>query len=146
MYKDPITHEVIPTHPLELPRVEGYRKHGFDELDLIHDWVLARLGENNEQPFGCIHKTQKHYVSLVVERPELAEIPHFLINLEVGYVDFQDGELIKQAGLQYCLYVKSKLITVIAASDDQNRHVVDIHSLISEVASECYLSIPINKI
>lgn len=142
MFVDPKTGEVIPTHPMEMPRIQGYRDYGFDGLDIVHNWVVARLDEHNQMPFSAIYKSANKYISIVVESPVSAAVPHYLVNLEVGYIDFMDQSLQKMAGLQYALYKQSRQITLISASDDLNAHAINIDDVIAEVSSTSYLSIP----
>lgn len=141
MFHDLKTGEVIPTHPLEMPRIEGYRDYGFDGLDEIHNWVKQRLAEHDNQPFSDTYKSEKKYISIVVESPVSAAIEHFLVHLEVGFIDFMDQSLQKMAGLQYAIFKKSQQVTLVGASDDVNQHAINIDDVISEVGSISYLSI-----
>lgn len=142
MYKTPQTQEVIPTHPLELPRIEGVRPYGFDGLEVIHNRIVKLLEKNQNQPIAEVYKGKNKYLSLVVESKAGSAIPHNLVVIEVGYIDFQDGELVKMAGIEYAMYLPSGQVTLISATGETSHHSQDIESVIDEVKLPQYLELP----
>lgn len=122
MYKDPKTKEVVLTHPAELQRIPDFRDHGFDELNPIHQWLIAKLEKQNGSSFyqtlddADDTKAAENYIFVKCEKNVADTIPHYMVEIEAGYIDFQDSEQVPVSSINLVLYEKSKLITLISAS------------------------------
>lgn len=146
MYKDPVTNENIYTHPAELKRIQGYRDHGFDELNPIHEWIMARLEENN---WGSFYETRtdekgdnkgKNYLFVNCEKKLDEALPHFKVEIDTGYIDFQDEELTSVASIKFVLHKASKLITLDSAKS-HGKATEDVVRVLSDIIDGPYLKL-----
>lgn len=146
MYKDPITNENVYTHPAELKRIQGYRDHGFEELNLIHQWIVAVLEKNN---WGSFYETRndatdddkgKNYLFVNCELKSDHALPHFKIEMDAGFVDFQDAELSSVTTVKFILYQKSKLITLDSAKS-YGKATDDVVRALSDMVDGPYLKL-----
>lgn len=130
MYVDPKTGQLVLTHPAELKRIPGYRDHGFDELNPVHDWLTAALNENNWGAFykhysdaivedsveGKVKKNAKNYIFIKCEANLEDDTPHYMVEIEAGYVDFQDGEKMPVSNINLIYFKQSGLLTLQSAA------------------------------
>lgn len=128
------------THSLELPRIEGYRPHGFDGLDFIYDRICSELAAANNQPFYKTYQNADRYLFISASQPRSAT-PHFLIKVDGGYRDFQDGEHVSLSMLEILYFVDTKRI-VLASAQTEGKLTSDIDVVINAINQGGFLSLP----
>jgi len=141
MYKIPNVNQIIPTHPLELPRIEGYRPYGFDDFENIYDWVSNLLNKREYKPFHERFSNGKDYIFINCESFPSDKIPHYKLNIEVGFVDFQDQTDIALAGVNFCLFQKFNQATVVDCYAENRVESTEIDEIISTICNGRYLKL-----
>lgn len=150
MYTDPKTNETVLTHPAELQRIPDFRDHGFSELNPIHTWITREINAHDQTPFHETYLNKKgensntNYI-FVNCTPELgASIPHYKIELEVGFIDFQDEKKMPVSNITFNLHKKSQLITLTGASS-YGLPTEDVVRALSDITDGTYLMFHLNK-
>lgn len=138
MYKDPNTSDLILTHPLELARIPDFRDHGFDELNQIHTWLMVQMESHKWDSFHATYDDGSKYIFIQCKSDLSDAIPNYKIEIEVGYIDFQDQEKKPMAGANIILYQKSKLLSLVSVTNEGIPS-EDVNTALSEIADGPYL-------
>lgn len=140
MYKDPNTSDVILTHPLELLRIPGFRDHGFDELNPIHTWLMEQMEAHQWDSFHATYDDGSKYIFVQCQSALNDAVPNYKIEIEVGYIDFQDKEKTPMASIDIILYKKSNLLSLVSVKNEGVSS-EDIHTAMEEIAEGPYLKL-----
>lgn len=140
MYKDPNTSDLILTHPLELTRIPGFRDHGFDELNPIQTWLIGQMEVHKWDSFHATYGDGSKYIFIQCKSDLSDAIPNYKIEIEVGYIDFQDQEKKPMAGANIILYQNSKLLSLVSVTNEGIPS-EDVYTALTEITDGPYLKL-----
>lgn len=144
IYKAPNSSDQILTHHLELTRIPGFRDHGFDELNPIHEFIMQQMEAHKWQPFHTTYNNEDKYIFIQSKNHLNDTIPNYKIEIEVGFVDFQDQERTPMASAAIILYENSKLLSLVAV-ENEGLPSEDVYTALSEISHSTYLDLAKNN-
>ena len=130
------------THPMELPRIPGYRDYGFENLDQIVDFASGQIKTEVNKSFCLNLKKKKKFLLLSVVYISSSPAPYFEIDLEAGYIDFQDGEKVVDSSIKFRLHEDTDYGVLIYAKNGLNSISSDIDYAITQITNGDYLDLP----
>lgn len=113
----------IPFHSSELPRIMGYRPHGFDNMNMIFDYFKAQLAAHGKEKFEYIKFNDENFLSLVVE-PYKEE--NIRVVFDTGFIDFQDKSHTTLGKIDALYNKKDDIFKVITAFTEYGVATLDV--------------------
>lgn len=128
-------------HPLELPRIANYRDYGFDKLDDIVFFASKQIDAHDQKPFAEVFENDKKFLLLTVTSFPNATTPFYDVELEVGFIDFQDQQKVIDSGVHLRLFETNKHWVLIKATDKSGKSTSDIEYVLTQITNGDYLQL-----
>lgn len=125
-----MTSSSIPFHSSELPRIQGYRPHGFDNMDAIFDYFKAQLTTYGKDKFQHIQANGENFINLVVEPYHDQELR---MVFDVGFIDFQDKSHTTLGKIDALYNKKNDMLKVITAFTEYGVATLDVESALLDM-------------
>lgn len=123
-------------NPFEKERTV-FRPHGFDNIDAVYQVVVAEHKNNDNLAFNKKYSNGKQYLFVKSENQTERSSR---VEVDAGYIDFQDGEHVSMARIELMYYPETKDITVLFAADE-NVPSIDIDNVLNTIQNGGFLQL-----
>lgn len=133
----------IVRHPLEKERIEGFRPYGFDNMGPVFDFIAARIEEHDQKTFYKTYKNDQNYLFVKAEKPKVADNSSdvkYIVELDVGYIDFEDGKHVSLAKVNTVFHMAPQDITLLSAYEE-GKNTDDIEYVLEVISNGGYLEL-----
>ena len=120
----------IPFHSSELPRIVGYRPHGFDNMNMIFDYFKEQLAAYDKDKFEHIKFNDKNFLNLVVEP---FKDGHLRVIFDTGFIDFQDKTHTTLGKIDALYNKQNDMFTVITAFTEYGVATLDVEMVLIDM-------------
>lgn len=110
----------IPKNPFENERIPDVNPHGFEHMESLVGFIAAELEKYGNKAFTKNYQNDKRYLFLKAEKPKVRDNSgsKFIIELDVGYIDFQDQSKQSLIRLNFIYYENTQKTMMISAYEE----------------------------
>lgn len=131
----------IPKHHLERERIPHFRPYGFDYMEYTLEFILNEINKHNKKSFVEHYKNGQRFLFIKAEKAsDSTDVPKFTVELDVGYIDFQNSENVSLIRLNCIVYNELPDITLISAYQD-GKPTTEIDYVLDVLANGSYYNL-----
>lgn len=133
----------IEKHPLEKNRVPDYRPYGFDNMPPVFAFIQAQIEQFDQKTFFKTYQNEEKYLFIKAEKPKTsANTPSskFIVELDAGYIDFEDKESVSLMKIQVIFHVNPNNITLLSAFEE-GKNTDDIEHVLNAISNGGYFDL-----
>lgn len=137
-----IAHTQTLRHPLEKDRVQGYRPYGFDNMGPVFAFIEEQVNLYDQNSFYKTYQDDKDYLFIKAEKQKNADKAslRFMVELDVGYIDFQDKEHVSLMRINAIFHVEPNDITLLSAHEEDKK-TTDIEYVLEAISNNGYFNL-----
>ncbi len=122
----------IPRHVSESPRINGFRDHGFDNMDGVYDFLKSKAQSAKSFPFIDLSRTDRYFLTTnIKEHPTLERVLN--VDVDAGFIDFQDSEHVTLGKITGYLDLNKETIFVTIAYTEYGLATLDVEQVLIDI-------------